>query len=197
MNLVTNAIDACPEGGTVTVRHPRRRTTASGSRSPTTGRGIDPAIRDRIFDPFFTTKPVGKGTGLGLSISYGIVQDHGGTIEVESTPGQGCTSRSTCPSASRTRRGSRPRARRLGRWSRPACLSLKDGLIPCSMWPRHGPATSGTQPEAEQAEPAESEGRGLGDHDAADDEPARRRVGESILEGGPPHGHRKHIIIPS
>ena len=86
MNLVMNAIDACPEGGTVTIR---TRPELDGVRLDVidTGIGIPPEIRSRIFDPFFTTKPVGVGTGLGLSISYGIVQDHGGRFEVDSTPG--------------------------------------------------------------------------------------------------------------
>lgn len=90
MNLMSNAIDATPEGGTVTVR-----TSAAGDRVniriSDTGCGIAPEVREKIFDPFYTTKPVGQGTGLGLSISYGIVHDHGGTIDVESTVGEGTT----------------------------------------------------------------------------------------------------------
>ena len=66
-----------------------------------TGCGIKPEHLDKIFEPFFTTKPVGKGTGLGLSVSYGIVQQHGGTLEVESVPGKGTTFTITLPCASR------------------------------------------------------------------------------------------------
>ena len=55
------------------------------------GPGISPEQQKKIFDPFFTTKPVGEGTGLGLSISHGIIERHGGKIEVESSSDKGTT----------------------------------------------------------------------------------------------------------
>jgi two-component system NtrC family sensor kinase len=61
------------------------------------GSGIPAEVLPQIFDPFFTTKPVGDGTGLGLSITHGIVQDHGGRTEVESTPGHGSCFRVILP----------------------------------------------------------------------------------------------------
>jgi two-component system NtrC family sensor kinase len=88
MNLVVNAIYACAEGGQVTVRTHRKQDGVAIDVIDN-GSGIDPAVMTRIFDPFFTTKPVGQGTGLGLSISHQIVEDHGGSIEVESTVGKG------------------------------------------------------------------------------------------------------------
>ncbi|MEZ0266239.1 MAG: sensor histidine kinase [Phycisphaerae bacterium] len=100
MHLVTNAIDACDADGVVTVR-----TAQDGGavliEVTDTGCGIDPAIQQRIFDPFFTTKPPGHGTGLGLSVSHGIVADHGGTIAVRSSPGQGSTFTVRLPTARR------------------------------------------------------------------------------------------------
>jgi two-component system NtrC family sensor kinase len=88
VNVLTNAIDACENGGKVCIG---TRPAEGGVELwvKDTGCGIDPAVRDRIFDPFFTTKPQGKGTGLGLSISHGIVADHGGSIRVESSSGEG------------------------------------------------------------------------------------------------------------
>jgi two-component system NtrC family sensor kinase len=89
LSLVANAIEACDDGGTVTVVSRPGADWEVSLCVLDTGRGIDPSIRGRIFDPFFTTKPIGQGTGLGLAISYGIVKAHGGAIEVESAPGQG------------------------------------------------------------------------------------------------------------
>ena len=87
-NLVLNAIDACDRGGQVVVRT-RTRDDEIEVEVCDNGTGIDPAIRQKVFDPFFTTKPIGMGTGLGLSMSYGIIRDHGGTIDFTSTIGEG------------------------------------------------------------------------------------------------------------
>src|SRR5260370_18550003 len=86
MNLIANAVDAISGKGKIII------TTSQTAEAfcisvRDTGKGIPEKIQDRIFDPFFTDKPVGKGTGLGLAISYGIVQDHHGTIEVQSQQG--------------------------------------------------------------------------------------------------------------
>ena len=91
VNLLTNAIDACAEEDGVVTVHTETEPEVMGVRIDIqdNGCGIDAAIRERIFDPFFTTKPIGQGTGLGLSISYGIIQEHGGRIEVDSSPGEG------------------------------------------------------------------------------------------------------------
>jgi signal transduction histidine kinase len=88
MNLAMNALQAMPEGGTLTVRT-RRLGERVQIEIRDTGTGIDPAHLDRIWDPFFTTKPVGQGTGLGLSISRQVIQRHHGTIAVESHLGRG------------------------------------------------------------------------------------------------------------
>jgi PAS domain S-box-containing protein len=97
MNLIANAIQASHEGGKVTVRSRRNGDDTVVIEVADEGTGIPQRIRDRIFDPFFTTKPPGEGTGLGLSISYGIVQDHGGRIDVRSEEGKGSTFTITLP----------------------------------------------------------------------------------------------------
>jgi signal transduction histidine kinase len=102
MNLISNSVDAIEECGrepkagepyigeltilTENINQKEVRITFTDS-----GCGMSPEIRQRIFDPFFTTKPVGDGTGLGLSITFGIVEKHGGSIAVDSKPGQGST----------------------------------------------------------------------------------------------------------
>jgi two-component system NtrC family sensor kinase len=90
LNLALNACEAMSNGGTLAIRTKVRDSEVIVEVADT-GSGIPEEHLDMIFDPFFTTKPVGKGTGLGLSVSYGIVQQHGGTIEVVSEEGKGST----------------------------------------------------------------------------------------------------------
>jgi signal transduction histidine kinase len=90
MNLLVNASQAIPEQGTITIRTFKEGDIVNVQISDT-GVGIPPTNLSRIFDPGFTTKGVGVGTGLGLSIVFQIVQDHGGTIDVESGVGKGTT----------------------------------------------------------------------------------------------------------
>jgi len=106
LNLMTNARSAMSEGGRLRVETSR----AAGGRSvrlvvTDTGPGIPPEILPRIFDPFFTTKP--DGTGLGLAISHGIVDDHGGTVDVHSEPGKGTTFILTFPALAARAEGRR------------------------------------------------------------------------------------------
>jgi two-component system cell cycle sensor histidine kinase/response regulator CckA len=100
LNLVLNSKDAMPHGGTLTIS-----TSVEGSgvvlRVTDTGVGMDRLTSERIFEPFFTTKVCGQGTGLGLATVYGVVTQHHGSLQVESTPGNGTTMTITFPQAQR------------------------------------------------------------------------------------------------
>lgn len=95
INIILNALDAMPAGGSLTVVSGSRRyddgREAVEVSFTDTGTGIPHDVRERIFDPFYTTKEAGKGTGLGLSVSYNIVKRFKGDITVQSEPGRGTT----------------------------------------------------------------------------------------------------------
>ena len=90
MNLLLNGIQAIRDKGNIWIN-----TKQTGKDIQIIikddGKGIPVNVRDKIFDPFFTTKSVGMGTGLGLSISYGIVEKHGGSIDLDTEEGRGTT----------------------------------------------------------------------------------------------------------
>ena len=111
INLCINARDAMPDGGQIAIRlelltpderfrlhRPWASATRYALMSVTdSGSGMEPEVRARAFEPFFTTKDAGAGTGLGLAVVFGIVQQHRGEIEIESTPGGGTTARVYLP----------------------------------------------------------------------------------------------------
>ncbi|MEI6740153.1 MAG: ATP-binding protein [Gemmatimonadaceae bacterium] len=101
MALAMNALDATPEGGRIVLRTALQPSAAGAPMAVVevadSGPGIPRHLQDKVFEPFFTTKPVGQGTGLGLAICYGIVTDHGGFMELDSTEGHGATFRVVLP----------------------------------------------------------------------------------------------------
>jgi two-component system, cell cycle sensor histidine kinase and response regulator CckA len=112
LNLAVNARDAMPDGGRLRVRVAARTEQAATPDGAITGpfavlevvdagTGMPPEVANRVFEPFFTTKAPGRGTGLGLSTVYGIVRDAGGTILVDSAPGEGTTFRVLLPLSDR------------------------------------------------------------------------------------------------
>jgi signal transduction histidine kinase len=109
-NLVVNARDAMPQGGSLTIRTaniaaahlpPDMPSPASGLAAclsiRDSGVGMDDRVLAHCFEPFFTTKEAGKGTGMGLSVVYGVLQQHQGSAAIESQVGQGTTIHCTCP----------------------------------------------------------------------------------------------------
>jgi signal transduction histidine kinase len=101
LNLVTNAVDAMPAGGRLSLAA-RADDGQVALLVTDTGAGIPPEDLSRVFEPLYTTKPRGKGTGLGLPILRDIVEAHGGTVRLESRAGQGTTAVVRLPAAKGT-----------------------------------------------------------------------------------------------
>jgi len=89
VNIVVNAIQSMPRGGSLTIETSKSDDSAVKISISDTGTGIEKNALNRIFVPFYTTKDINEGTGLGLSVTHGIVTSHGGTIKVSSKPGEG------------------------------------------------------------------------------------------------------------
>ena len=102
--LATNAIDAMPEGGVLRITSQQKWQAACWSKSATPVSAFRRRILPKIFEPFFTTKEVGKGTGLGLAVCYGILTEHGGSLDVQSTVGVGTTFTISLPAINQRRR---------------------------------------------------------------------------------------------
>jgi signal transduction histidine kinase/ActR/RegA family two-component response regulator len=141
INLVLNARDATPPGGTISVvaqtveldaAYGQRHQDVTLRQGPyvmlavtDTGRGMDPATLERVFEPFYTTKPVGQGTGLGLSTVYGIVKQAAGYVWIYSEPGQGTSVKVYLPAVLEDERGA-DRRRAAGLRGRERVLVVED-----------------------------------------------------------------------
>ncbi|HXW14761.1 MAG TPA: ATP-binding protein [Terriglobia bacterium] len=101
MNLIMNARDAMPRGGELTITTEAENSTVHVEVSDN-GVGIPAEHLNKIFDPFFTTKATSRGTGLGLAVTYGIIQEHSGSIQVDSVVGRGTTFRLEFPAVRKT-----------------------------------------------------------------------------------------------
>ena len=116
MNIIINSLYFTPAGGSIVIVTELDNSAGGkkyGSRNERikvavsdTGEGIPPGILDKVFNPFFTTKPVGEGTGLGLAIGHKIVEEHGGSIDVESAEGKGTTLTIRFPAGARDKESS-------------------------------------------------------------------------------------------
>ena len=110
LNLLLNAADAMPDGGTLGLHLAPDAEDGIELRVSDTGAGIRPRDLARIFEPFFTTKAAGEGNGLGLMVAKGIVSDHGGHIEVNSEEGRGTEFRIVFPNREGSEAGAERRS---------------------------------------------------------------------------------------